>query len=179
MEELMPTQKSPALVSVIITIIIMLIVGTILVSLSLKTNLIKTEEAIHITDSYSSYTEVTGRRGRCVALKIHFENNESISIKGRCVYDGLKEAISSLPEGTEAEMLIHPDSYYILDLKAQGETILNFDHSIKQFATEKYTYLTFGILSYVGAVIEILHAVKIIKHKKDSKKTKKKSYIYD
>ena len=106
------------------------------------------------TTVYSYYEEEYGWQFRraynslnCIIL--FSENGEKEYIDGACANAELVQAIESLEAGSSLQMLINSKNNCIIELKADGKEILNFDYAQKKLRQEGVGFLYLSIFLLV------------------------------
>lgn len=74
-------------------------------------------------------------------ITLFFESGEKEYIGGECVNAELTQALKALENGNRLYMLINPNNGHIVELKANGEEILNFDYAQKKLRQEGIGFL--------------------------------------
>lgn len=149
------------------TAVFMLVAGIILGSvftfgMQYWNSYIKREDANRVEATYEKHaiTSKISRRANSGAV-VYFTDNDPLSIDSACINDDLREALDRLTKGTKAIMLVHPNSDTILDMRAGGQSILDFADTQRRLNGEKTGFLILGIFMYLCAA----HAVySLIRH---------------
>lgn len=115
------------------------------------------DDAEEVTATYSSYRidydyDRYGNRRDIQEVELQFTDHDELSIDGSCVSEEVKNAIKELPVGAELDMLLHPNSSSIVELKHGEKTILPFEEAVKDLGVERIGFLILGILLYLCAV---------------------------
>ena len=111
------------------------------------------EETVYEKLIYISHA-VPLKQGR--AITMYFSGHKPLSILGSLRINELEEALEDIRPGTQVGVYSHPNSGYIMDLTANGEKLLTFEHAQEVFEREKSGFQIFGVLLYVGAVLLIV-----------------------
>ena len=86
----------------------------------------------------------------------------------------MKDGIKALPEGAKVDMLVHPNSNTIWELKHDGKTILSFEESQKDIKNENVGFIVLGIFMYFCAAIGFGSLlIKGVRARKNNKRSKK------
>ena len=133
----------------IVIIISGIIIGTILIIGDLYFNApVSREEAVQVSAEFTSFDERI-KKGRLNKIIMRFEDNAQMDIGGMYVNKYLREDIRNLQPGTELEMLLHPYSDMIMEIRTDDEILLEFEHSSNILASQSDIIFWIGILMYV------------------------------
>jgi hypothetical protein len=114
---------------------------------------IEKEDAIAVSADFESYSINYGRHGSVSELKIIFSDHAPLCIDGVCISDEVSEGIRGLSKGAKLDMLVHPNSDTIWELKHGIKTILSFEESQKDIKGENIGFGVIGIFMYFCAAI--------------------------
>ena len=67
----------------------------------------------------------------------------------------MKDEIKALPQGAKLDMLVHPNSDTVWELKHGDKTLLSFEESQKDIKSENIGFIVLGIFMYFCAAIGI------------------------
>lgn len=97
-------------------------------------------------------------------------------IDGACVGNNVLNDLESLPDGATVNMLIHPKSDTILEIKQGNNTILPFEDAKKNIKSETIAFSILGILIYILATVGlaslIKNGIRVIKYRKNGKRNR-------
>lgn len=117
---------------------------------------ISRNEAIEATAAIRSIEEQYGRRHHLKEIRIEFQDHDPLTIDGSCADSELLEMLRQLPDGTVAEMSIHPKSDTILEMRASDITLLEFDESIERLNKETSGFTYLGIFCFAVALFGLV-----------------------
>ncbi len=144
--------KSDAYVLLIIGIIL----GNVFVFGQLYWNkTIEPNEAIQTCATYISHKESI-RRGTTKGIYVSFSDYDKLYIHTVCINDMLRMQLDEVKEDTKVQMLIHPNSDTILDMRTSDKILLDFHDVMKKLESEKEFFFIFGIGFYFVALISLI-----------------------
>ena len=163
------------------TAVMLLVVGLILGSIFVFGSQywgepIQREDAIEISATYEAYEINPGkiRKHHIKQIEISIADHSSVYIDGACVSEDVKDGIKELPEGAKLNMLVHPNSDTVWELKHGDKTILSFEESQKDIKSENIGFIVLGVFMYFCAAIGLgsllTRGVRARKNKKRSKR---------
>ena len=163
------------------TAVMLLVVGLILGSIFVFGSQywgepIQREDAIEISAIYEAYEINPGkiRKHHIKQIEISIADHSSVYIDGACVSEDVKDGIKELPEGAKLNMLVHPNSDTVWELKHGDKTILSFEESQKDIKSENIGFIVLGVFMYFCAAIGLgswlTRGVRARKNKKRSKR---------
>lgn len=85
-------------------------------------------------------------------ISVYFIDCEQLYIDGECVNDQLRKDLADISAGTKVELMIHPNSDTILDMRVQNQVILDFDDVQEKLSGENKIFFVLGILCYAIAL---------------------------
>ena len=142
------------------TAVMLLVVGLILGSIFVFGSQywgepIQREDATEVSAIYEAYEINPGkiRKHHIKQIEITLTDHSSVYIDGACVSEDVKDGIKALPEGAKLDMLVHPNSDTIWELKHGDKTILSFEESQKDIKNENVGFIILGIFMYFCAAI--------------------------
>lgn len=161
------------------TAVMLLVVGLILGSIFVFGSQywgepIQREDAIEISATYEAYKINPGkiRKHHIKQIEISIADHSSVYIDGACVSEDVKDGIKELPEGAKLNMLVHPNSDTVWELKHGDKTILSFEESQKDIKSENIGFIVLGVFMYFCAAIGLgsllTRGVRARKNKKRS-----------
>lgn len=92
-------------------------------------------------------------------IRLYFEDGRTFEIDSSSYSDELAKKLHFLPSGTEVSMLLHPNSDCILDLRTEGEVLLEFDDGIKNLISEVKFFRILGFVMYGFAAVIIFDMI--------------------
>ena len=142
------------------TAVMLLVVGLILGSIFVFGSQywgepIQREDATEVSAIYEAYEINPGkiRKHHIKQIEITLTDYSSVYIDGACVSEDVKDGIKALPEGAKLDMLVHPNSDTVWELKHGDKTILSFEESQKDIKNENVGFIILGIFMYFCAAI--------------------------
>ena len=113
------------------------------------------EDATEVSAIYEAYEINPGkiRKHHIKQIEITLTDHSSVYIDGACVSEDVKDGIQTLPEGAKVDMLVHPNSDTVWELKHGDKTILSFEESQKDIKNENIGFIILGIFMYFCAAI--------------------------
>lgn len=142
------------------TAVMLLVVGLILGSIFVFGSQywgepIQREDATEVSEIYQAYEINPGkiRKHHIKQIEITLADHSSVYIDGACVSEDVKDGIKALPKGAKLDMLVHPNSDTVWELKHGDKTILSFEESQKDIKNENIGFIILGIFMYFCAAI--------------------------
>ena len=142
------------------TAVMLLVVGLILGSIFVFGSQywgepIQREDATEVSAIYQAYEINPGkiRKHHIKQIEITLADHSSVYIDGACVSEDVKDGIKALPKGAKLDMLVHPNSDTVWELKHGDKTILSFEESQKDIKNENIGFIILGIFMYFCAAI--------------------------
>ena len=142
------------------TAVMLLVVGLILGSIFIFGSQywgepIQREDAVEISATYETYEINPGkiRKHHIKQIEITLTDHASVYIDGACVSEDVKDEIKALTEGAKLDMLVHPNSDTVWELKHGDKTILSFEESQKDIKNENVGFIILGMFMYFCAAI--------------------------
>ena len=116
---------------------------------------IQREDATEVSAIYEAYEINPGkiRKHHIKQIEILLADHSSVYIDGACVSEDVKDEIKALTEGAKLDMLVHPNSDTVWELKHGDKTILSFEESQKDIKNENVGFIILGIFMYFCAAI--------------------------
>ena len=108
------------------------------------------EDAIHATAVYSSYTE-SRRDGHVKEIIVRFEDHEQLYIDGSCITEQMWDGLDTISPGMKVDLMIHPNSNTILDLRMEDSVVLKFEDTSEKLTSEAKGFAGLGIFLYILA----------------------------
>ncbi|MBQ8849543.1 MAG: hypothetical protein IJ011_04310 [Clostridia bacterium] len=134
--------------------------------------LIKREEATSVSATFESYYMSYGRYGSVSCVYIDFSDYDRLAIDGACCDAETEYLMNGLERGDRLEMLIHPNSGDIWELKSGNVVLLSFENSVSRMQFENVGFTAIGAFMYFVALIGI---VSLIIQYRDHRKIKNQS----
>ncbi|MBQ7160552.1 MAG: hypothetical protein IJR90_02470 [Clostridia bacterium] len=118
---------------------------------------ISVNETIKVTGTYQSYHIRSGYEGLVreksgKEITVCFSDIENKFVDSSCNTDALREKLRSVTPGTKVEMLIHPNSPTIMEMRADGTEILSFEDASRAMASSSAGFMLLGLFLYAMAV---------------------------
>ena len=110
--------------SIIAMMCFALFIGTVFATQPLRNRQITPEEAESITAVYAGAVRHS-RRGTTQSVELHFQDHSDVFAEIRPAV--LWDALDRVDTGSEMELLIHPDGGGVLQVRADGVLLLDFD----------------------------------------------------
>ncbi|MBQ8200226.1 MAG: hypothetical protein IJZ74_00510 [Clostridia bacterium] len=114
-------------------------------------------EAIPMTALYQTHEVCysvgrNGRRGSVRYVQLTFSDSEErLEIDGCCVTEDLMARLNAVSQGAGTSLLIHPNSDTVLEMIAEGQTVLSFEEAQRRLRAEATGFGVFGSILYAGA----------------------------
>lgn len=145
--------------STIAFICLLLFAATVFVSQLFQNQKIDEQNAIMLSAVFDSADPVYGKIST-ICIDLQFRDAEEQTVDGCCLGYGLEEKLENIPSGTQMQLLIHPDSGNVLQVKVAGETLLDFDYAQDQLWCESLLFAGFGVFMLVCAVFLIYALIR-------------------
>lgn len=115
--------------------------------------LIDKSEAISVSATFDSYTKHHSPKGSLNEIEIHFKDREHLYMDSAYFNATIEESLNQLDSGERLNMLLHPSSEYIWEIKTETDTILYFEEAKEGALVENLGFSivlgTFGCLCAV------------------------------
>lgn len=134
--------------SIIAMMCFALFIGTVFATQPLRNRQITPEEAESITAVYAGAVRHS-RRGTTQSVELHFQDHPDVFAEIRPAV--LWDALDRVDTGSEMELLIHPDGGGVLQVRADGVLLLDFDSAMKTAWNESLCFLGLGLFMYFCA----------------------------
>lgn len=158
----------------IVFIVMGIVIGNLFVILTWHDGKpIDKSEAIPVTATFSSYTTHTSAKGSLAEIEINFSDHERLFIDGVCFSVDVEHALDDLQSGDRVELLLHPNSNYVWEMKSEENVILSFDDAKSQICSENIVFS--AILGTFGYLCAIMGIVSLLLQLKGRRKTKEKT----
>ena len=139
-------------------------------------NPIEREDATELSAHFASYKIFYGKNLSITDIKLFFHDYAPLYIDGACVGNNVLNDLESLPDGATVNMLIHPKSDTILEIKQGNNIILPFEDAKKNIKSETIAFSILGILIYILATVGlaslIKNGIRVIKYRKNGKRNR-------
>ena len=169
-------QKTPPGTAVMLLVVGLILGGVFVFGSQYWSEPIQREDAIEVSAIYEAYEINPGkiRKHHIKQIEITLTDHSSVYIDGACVSEDVKDGIKALPQGAKLDMLVHPNSDTVWELKHGDKTILSFEKSQKDIKNENVGFVILGVFMYFCAVIGLgsllTRGVRARKNKKRSKR---------
>ena len=132
---------------------------------------IQREDARVIVATYDSYYRNESPRHHR-GIVVRFTDCDSMNIDSACLRQDVVDSIQELSSGDRVELLVHPNSDTIWEMKSDTNTILPFELAQERLKCENIAFGILGILLYalaVSGVVSLLFRWRRAKTKKKRK----------
>lgn len=138
-----------------------IIIGNVFVIITWhEGKLIDKNEAISVSATFESYTLHHSPKGSLNEVGINFSDYEKLYMDGTCFDVDVESALDNLQSGDRAELLLHPNSDYIWEMKCDETVILSFEDAKTRIRSENIAFSailgTFGYLCAGLGVVSLL-----------------------
>lgn len=120
------------------------------------------QEAVSVSGSYISF-EKSVSWGSTRYIELYFKDLASKEVDGCCAV-GLAEKLVSVPTETKMDILLHPTSNLVFEIKTEKETLLAFDVAQNRVRTEA---IIFAVMACFMLVVAVGSAIYIIRRQRD------------
>ena len=153
-------------------IVIGMVLGYVFINVTWRERaLIEQSEAIPVTATYDSHiVRTSARSGSVSEVEVRFDDFEKCYIPGACVWEENETALKTLQSGEKVQLLLHPNSGDIWEMKREGNTILSFSDARQRMRTDNIGLTVLG--GIVGYLIAITGAVSLILQWREHRKEK-------
>ena len=124
-----------------------LLMGSLMVTQPLRKRRVEIGEAAQLHSKLSNVEGVSGRHGLS-SIRLTMADGST-----QTIYECdsiLLESLGALPDGTELELWVHPGTAGVLQIKAQGELLLEFGEAMDSAWTESLWLAGLGVAMYAG-----------------------------
>ena len=140
--------------------------------------LIGKNEAISVSATFDSYTLHHSPKGSLNEVGIYFSDYEKLYMDGACFNIDVESALDTLQSGDKIELLLHPNSNYIWEMKCDKTVILSFEDAKTRIRSDNIAFSailgTFGYLCTGLGVVSLLLQFKERRRKLQSQYYSKK-----
>ncbi len=112
------------------------------------------EDAVEVSAIYEKCW-VQYSKGHVSRIVLYWNEGENFDIDGACVDDKMIERVKDLPKGAKLDMLVHPNSDTVWELRYGDEIILSFEESQKDIKGENIGFGILGLILYAVAAFGI------------------------
>ena len=135
-----------------------IIIGNVFVIMTWhEGKLIDKSEAIPISATFESYTLHHSSKGFVSEVGIYFSDHEKLYMDGVCFNVDVESALDKLQSGDKIELLLHPNSDYIWEMKCYESIILSFEDAKTQIRSENIAFsATVGAFGYLCAGLGVV-----------------------
>ena len=180
MAKLRPSKNKITLGTAIAMTVLCLVLGTVfLLNHTYWERPVEKDEAVQVSAIYKSYYYKEGIQGtrysRSAVLKLYFKDNDTLFFNDCYIDTELVEKIDALPEGTRLDMLLHPNGDDIIECKAEGETLLDFEWATSRLLINSVGFVVIGICLYAIGAYFIYHTIRLTRWRLKLNKSNKQS----
>ncbi|MBE6789353.1 MAG: hypothetical protein E7539_06800 [Ruminococcaceae bacterium] len=122
--------------------------------------LIDKSEAIPITATFESYKMRFGKSGSVNEIEIYFRDKQKLCIDGACIDIDVETALENTKQGDRVDLLLHPNSEYIWEMKTKEAVILSFADAKSRMRSENIGFSV--ILGATGYLCAIMGAISLL-----------------
>ena len=115
--------------------------------------LIDREEAVAATGIFDSYRLSYGKGGAVNEVRIRFIDRSELYLNTAAYHVEMDEKLEALEKGQRLDMLLHPNSQDVWELKSDNEVILSFDDAKSRIRLENGLYFVLVGLCLIGVFI--------------------------
>lgn len=148
-------EKCPVAIAIML-IVVGVIMGTIFVfGTKYWGKEIQRKDAVAVSAEYESYKLNYGfmrKRRELNQIVLNFNGYNTLYIDGACASEEVLEEIKTLSKGAKLDMLVHPNSDTVWELKHHGNTILSFENAKKNITMENKGFIFLGMFMYFCAL---------------------------
>ena len=113
------------------------------------------EDAVEVSATYEKCWVQYGRHSSISQIVLSLNERDDLCIDGACANEKIIERIKELPKGAKLDMLVHPNSDTVWELRYGDEIILSFEESQKDIKGENIGFGILGLILYAGAAFGI------------------------
>ena len=129
--------------------------------------LIGRDEAIPISANYETYELEYGRYGSVSGVELIFTDREPLYINAECYRVSVQDSLDDLDKGDRLDMLRHPNSDDVWEIKRGEDVILSFDESVERVRAGNIGFTLIGVFGYLVAALGITSlAVQYVRKRK-------------
>ena len=114
------------------------------------------EDAVVVSATYEKCWVQYGRTHSSISqIVLYLNERDNLCIDGACANEKIVERIKELPKGAKLDMLVHPNSDTVWELRYGDEVILSFEESQKDIKGENIGFGILGLILYAFAAFGI------------------------
>ena len=139
-------------------VVVGIIIGNVFVILTWhEGKLIDKNEAISVAATFESYTLHHSPKGSLNEVGIYFSDHVKLYMDGACFNIDVESALDNLKSGDKAELLLHPNSDYIWEMKCDETVILSFEDAKTRIRSENIAFsVILGAFGYLCAGLGVV-----------------------
>ena len=127
-------------------------------------------EAVLIEATFDSYEEVYHGRGGSRSARILFSDYRDLNVNTACYKEEVANRLDTLPSGSRVQILLHPNSDDIWELKMGEYIVLSFEDSTAAMQFENVGFTILGVFMYALGIFGVIALVaKCVKNRKSKK----------
>ena len=127
-------------------------------------------EAVLIEATFDSYEEVYHGRGGSRSARILFSDYRDLNVNTACYKEEVANRLDTLPSGSRVQILLHPNSDDIWELKMGEYIVLSFEDSTAAMQFENISFTILGVFMYALGIFGVIVLVaKCVKNRKSKK----------
>lgn len=138
------SNKKPDAGTYFLWMIIGLFLGYVFLQMPGNNAKIPREEATHIVGTLQE-CDVNYQKGRIHSIGLTLSDIEKQFVHRVCATETLADTLCAIPENTEINLLVHPNSHSILEIQVDGKVLLEFDRSQELLANNANGFGILGI----------------------------------
>lgn len=117
---------------------------------------IERHEALYCEGVFDSFIDNKKYgRHRSKPIDLIFADGNTFEIDRTCTSQELSDRLALLERGTKLEILLHPNSNLVLELRTEDEVIMSFDEAMQRLSKDQKGFFAIGIICYVFAFVAI------------------------
>lgn len=154
------------IVTSVALILLGLFLGSVFLSSVLYFNMpIEKEKAESVTATFDSYRIVGKKRHHSGEVALYFSDSESYTFPSQKTEH--IEALDDLKKGEKLELLIHPNTDSVMEMKSGRGVLLSFEESSGIMKNNRIGFSVFACFMYSVAVMGVLALLmRYLKHRK-------------
>ena len=122
-------------------------------------DIIEREEAICESAVFESYVINVGRYSSVIDVELHLEGGRLLFVDGECYNASLGDALDRLSGGEQLDMLLHPTTGAVLEIRCGEDTLLRFEDAIDGMIFENIGFAVIGTACYLCAAVPAVSLV--------------------
>lgn len=140
--------------------VVALFIGTMFVCQPIQNQKVSRQEAEELTAQLKYVAHTSNRYGSINEIVLYFHDADSRYVRSCCLGNGLTEKLENLPAGTNMHLLIHPQSGNVIQIEANGKTLLESDYAQKKLLEEAWGFFGLGLFMYLSAGVMIVVLIR-------------------